>query len=176
MSVAFFFPIRSNLYFILSSQTDAHYPPVIFSSSLINGVLNHSAFLSLPFVSPQFFILLLLIFFLEILSIMLFFIYQDEVRHPDGSPCVMHPVSFCSWRSCGKASFRQEQGGCVSAPRVFWSSYKLCCLLVEKGTYQVTFSINDGFIKTELILFWFSEETSLGSDGGKSVQSTNTFP
>lgn len=40
---------------------------------------------SLPFVSPQFFILLLLIFFLEILAIMLFFIYQDEVRRLDGS-------------------------------------------------------------------------------------------
>lgn len=38
---------------------------------------------SLPFVSPQFFILLLLIFFLEILAIMLFFIYQDEVRRLD---------------------------------------------------------------------------------------------
>lgn len=89
------FSILLNLYFIHSSQTDARYTPVVFSSCLINGVLNHSAVLSLPFVSPQFFLLLLLIFFLEILSIMLFFIYQDEVRHLDSSHCV-YPVIFPS--------------------------------------------------------------------------------
>lgn len=92
LSVAF--SILSNLCFIHSSQTDACYPPVVVSSSLINGVLNHSAVLSLSFMSPQFFILLLLIFFLEILSIMLFFIYQDEVRHLDSSQCMIFPVIF----------------------------------------------------------------------------------
>lgn len=49
---------------------------------------------SLSFMSPQFFILLLLIFFLEILSIMLFFIYQDEVRRLDCHHCAVYPVIF----------------------------------------------------------------------------------
>lgn len=53
---------------------------------------------SLPFVSPQFFILLLLIFFLEILAIMLFFIYQDEVRRLDGSHCVTSSC-YSPWRT-----------------------------------------------------------------------------
>lgn len=119
MSMAFLFPPIRSIFTSYSPHRQMPIIPVIFYSSLINGVLNHSAILPLPFVSPQFFILLLLIFFLEILSIMLFFIYQDEVRHPDGSSCMIHPVIFRSWRSCGKASFRQEQGGSILAPRGF---------------------------------------------------------
>lgn len=41
----------------------------------------------------QFFILLLLIFFLEILFIMLFFIYQDEVRCLENPWCLIYPVA-----------------------------------------------------------------------------------
>lgn len=66
-------PTHFSFYFIHSSQM----------SIITRGLFRLADKCRIIFYSlcvSQFFILLLLIFFLEILFIMLFFIYQDEVR------------------------------------------------------------------------------------------------
>lgn len=121
--------------------------------------------LSLLFVSPQFFILLLLIFFLEILSIMLFFIYQDEVRHLDHSvtSCNLQPPNDAT-RGSGNALNMSSQSRRVRSKPACWrilhqsdsfevhTSFVVCWFKKKKKNLSVTFCIN--CISVKMILFW----------------------
>lgn len=94
-----------NLYFTRSSQMS-----IITSGHFLLPDIHRIKFSSL--CVSQFFILLLLIFFLEILFIMLFFIYQDEVRRMENPWCLIYPaIPFPSHSPAGETGdkWRREK-------------------------------------------------------------------